>query len=75
MLRSTNPQHSLWEAILPDACLGLPAELARVDALLDDPGFLGPAGWPLRCPPGPPLDPAGHLPAYDVPQVPLPTRL
>jgi transposase, IS5 family len=36
------PQHSLWEAILPDACLGLPAELARVDALLDDPGFLAP---------------------------------
>jgi hypothetical protein len=36
------PQHSLWEAILPDACLGLPAELARVDALLDDPVFLAP---------------------------------
>jgi transposase, IS5 family len=40
MLRTTNPQHSLWEAILPDACLGLPAELARVDQLLDDPAFL-----------------------------------
>lgn len=36
------PQHSLWEAILPDACLGLPAELARVDRLLDDPAFLAP---------------------------------
>jgi transposase, IS5 family len=42
MLRTTNPQHSLWEAILPDACLGLPAELARVDTLLDDPRFLAP---------------------------------
>jgi IS5 family transposase len=42
MLRTTNPQHSLWEAILPDACLGLPAELARVDRLLDDPVFLAP---------------------------------
>jgi transposase, IS5 family len=42
MLRTTNPQHSLWEAILPDACLGLPAQLARVDALLDDPRFLAP---------------------------------
>jgi IS5 family transposase len=42
MLRTTNPQHSLWEAILPDACLGLPAELARVDRLLDDPAFLLP---------------------------------
>src|SRR5215211_377261 len=42
MLRTTNPQHSLWEAILPDACLGLPAERARVDTLLDDPAFLAP---------------------------------
>jgi IS5 family transposase len=42
MLRTTNPQHSLWEAILPEPCLGLPAELARVDALLDTPGFLEP---------------------------------
>jgi IS5 family transposase len=42
MLRSTNPQRSLWEAILPDACRGLPAELARVDTLLDDPSFLAP---------------------------------
>jgi len=42
MLRTTNPQPSLWEAILPDACLGLPAELARVDRLLDDPAFLAP---------------------------------
>jgi transposase, IS5 family len=42
MLRTTNPQHSLWEAILPDTCLGLPAELASVDRLLDDPVFLAP---------------------------------
>jgi IS5 family transposase len=42
MLRTTNPQPSLWEAILPEPCLGLPAELARVDRLLDDPGFLDP---------------------------------
>ena len=42
MLRTTNPQHSLWEAILPDACLRLPAELARVDTLLDAPAFLAP---------------------------------
>ena len=44
MLRTTNPQPSLWEAILPEACLGLPAELARVDTLLDSPAFL--ARWP-----------------------------
>jgi IS5 family transposase len=42
MLRTTNPQPSLWEAILPEPCLGLPTELARVDALLDDPRFLDP---------------------------------
>jgi IS5 family transposase len=42
MLRTTNPQPSLWEAILPDACLGLPAELARVDHLLDDPALWEP---------------------------------
>jgi transposase, IS5 family len=37
-----HPQRSLWEANLPEGCLGLPAELARVDALLDDPKFLAP---------------------------------
>ena len=42
MLRTTNPQHSLWEAIVPAAILGLPAELARVDHLLDDPAFWEP---------------------------------
>jgi len=42
LLRTTNPQPSLWETILPAGILGLPEELARVDALLDDPGFLAP---------------------------------
>jgi transposase, IS5 family len=42
MLRTTNPQRSLWEAVVPAAILGLPAELARVDHLLDDPGFWDP---------------------------------
>src|ERR671919_568755 len=42
MLRTTNPQPSLWEAFLPEPCQGLPAELARVDALLDDPRFFEP---------------------------------
>jgi transposase, IS5 family len=42
LLRTTNPQPSLWETILPAGILGLPQELARVDALLDDPGFLAP---------------------------------
>jgi transposase, IS5 family len=42
VLRTTSPQPSLWETILPAELLGLPAELARVDALLDDSGFLAP---------------------------------
>ncbi|MGO9097977.1 MAG: ISNCY family transposase [Mycobacterium sp.] len=33
---------SLWEAVLPPELLKLPDELARVDALLDDPAFFTP---------------------------------
>ena len=33
---------SLWEAVLPPEVLRLPEELARVDALLDDPVFFAP---------------------------------
>jgi IS5 family transposase len=62
MLRTTNPQPSLWEAILPEVCLGLPAELARVDALLEDPAFLAPL--------------TGHFdPRIGRPSVPLDTYL
>jgi IS5 family transposase len=32
----------LWEAILPEAVLGLPAELEAVDRLLDDQRFFTP---------------------------------
>ena len=42
MLRTTNPQHSLWEAVMPAAILELPAELARGDHLLDAPAFWQP---------------------------------
>jgi IS5 family transposase len=42
MLRTTNPQRSLWEAILPSEALGLSAELTMVDRLLDDPVFIEP---------------------------------
>ena len=42
MLRTINPQASLWEAILPDVALRMPAELESVDALLDDPAFFEP---------------------------------
>ena len=42
MLRTVNDQLSLWDALLPSEVLVLPDELARVDALLDDPVFLAP---------------------------------
>ncbi len=42
MLRTVNVQPTLWDAILPAELLMLPAELARVDALLDDVVFFVP---------------------------------
>jgi len=42
MLRTLNAQPTLWEAILPEMCLGMPAELEAVDRLLDDPVFFEP---------------------------------
>jgi IS5 family transposase len=42
VFRTVNDQLSLWDAILPSELLVLPAELARVDALLDDPVFFAP---------------------------------
>lgn len=42
MLRTVADQPSLWEAILPEELRRLPAELARIDELLDDPVFFAP---------------------------------
>jgi transposase, IS5 family len=42
LLRAVNEQPTLWEAILPEAVLGLPAELEAVDELLEDPMFFEP---------------------------------
>src|SRR3954469_3673680 len=42
MLRTYAGEVSLWEAVLPDEVLRLPEELARVDALVDDPAFFAP---------------------------------
>ena len=42
VLRTVNQQPTLWDAILPAELLILPAELARVDALLDDVVFFAP---------------------------------
>ena len=42
MLVTTNAQQTLWETILPPGYQDLPAELAAVDAVLDDPVFFEP---------------------------------
>ncbi|HTQ17779.1 MAG TPA: ISNCY family transposase, partial [Mycobacterium sp.] len=42
MFRTVGDQCSLWESLLPDEVRRLPEELARVDALLDDPAFFAP---------------------------------
>jgi IS5 family transposase len=42
MFRTIGDRPSAWESLLPAEVLRLPAELARVDALLDDPVFFAP---------------------------------
>jgi transposase, IS5 family len=42
VFRTVGDQVSLWELLLPEEVLRLPEELARVDALLDDPAFFAP---------------------------------
>ena len=42
MLRTVGDQQALWEAVLPAELLVLPAELVRVDAVLDDPALFAP---------------------------------
>jgi transposase, IS5 family len=42
MFRTVGDPVSLWESLLPVEVLRLPDELARVDALLDDPAFFAP---------------------------------
>jgi len=42
VFRTVSEQPTLWEAILPSELFVLPTELARVDALLDDPVFFAP---------------------------------
>src|SRR5271169_3660294 len=42
MLGTINAEPTLWDAILPECCLGLPPGLAAVDELLDDARFFEP---------------------------------
>jgi transposase, IS5 family len=40
--RETDPQTTIWELLLPEEAKRLPAELAAVDAYLDDERFIAP---------------------------------
>ena len=42
MFRTISGPVAAWESRLPPELLRLPEELARVDALLDDPAFFAP---------------------------------
>jgi IS5 family transposase len=42
VLRTVNPNRTLWEEILPEECRGMPLELVVVDAVFDDPVFFEP---------------------------------
>jgi transposase, IS5 family len=42
VLRETDPQTTIWELLLPEEAKRLPAELAQVDAYLDDERFIAP---------------------------------
>jgi IS5 family transposase len=42
VLRESDPQTTIWELLLPEQARRLPAELAAVDAYLDDERFLAP---------------------------------
>ena len=71
MLRTVNDQPTLWDAILPAELLVLPGELARVDALLDDPVFFAPFVAYFDAADRAAVDADGNLSADDVPEVPL----
>jgi transposase, IS5 family len=42
VLRTVSDQPTLWESVIPECVMGLPGDLAEIDALLDDPRFFEP---------------------------------
>ena len=58
MFRTVGDRPALWESLLPAEVLRLPQELARVDALLDDPAFFAPFAPYFHPVPGRPSTPA-----------------
>ena len=75
MFRTIGDRPSPWEGLLPAELLRLPEELARVDALLDDPAFFAPFAPHFHPVLGRPSTPGRVLPAADVLEVPVPAGL
>jgi transposase, IS5 family len=42
VLRTVSDTPTLWESVIPECLMGLPGDLAEIDALLDDPRFFEP---------------------------------
>jgi len=42
VLRTVSDQPTLWESVIPECLMGLPGDLAEIDALLHDPRFFEP---------------------------------
>ena len=75
VFRTVGDRPSLWESRLPPEVLRLPEELARVDALLDDPAFFAPFAPYFHPVTGAAVHAGGVVPAADVPEVPVPAGL
>lgn len=71
MLRETNGQLDLWEALLPEPARRLPEELTLVDAFLDDERFVVPWRAVFAARLGRPSVPIDTLLRLAVPQAPL----
>jgi IS5 family transposase len=75
VFRTVGDLWSLFEAVLRPELLRLPDELARVDAVLDDPAFFVPFRAVLRSTDRAAIDADGDRSAVDVCEVPLPAGL
>ncbi|GAC1595813.1 MAG: hypothetical protein NVS3B21_19170 [Acidimicrobiales bacterium] len=42
VFRTTSPQATLWESVVPEGLMALPGDLAEIDELLDDVRFFEP---------------------------------
>ena len=62
MFRTIGDRPSVWESALPAQVLQLPEELARVDALLDDPVFFAPFARHFHPGAGPAVDGSSQFP-------------